>query len=237
MQPLIGITTSFEENEFAQLRRTYALSVNQAGGTPVLLAPIVDEDLAHRLADQLDGLILSGGGDVDPAFYHEDHHEKLGTVNLIRDQYEMQLVRAFLERKKPILAICRGCQLLNVVLGGTLIQDVPSYIDTQLEHDQIEERHVATHLVKIEAQTKLAEIVKAEQIEVNSFHHQSVKQLAPSCRAIAYAPDGVVEAFEVEGDSFVLALQWHPECMLEDTYSQRIFHSFIQSCNQKELVQ
>lgn len=230
MSALIGITTFIESDEFAKIRLTYANSVATAGGIPVLLSPIVNEPLAEQIAEHLDGLILSGGGDVNPIHYNEEPHSTLNLVCDIRDQYEFQLAKAFIARKKPILAICRGSQLLNVALGGSLIQDVPSQVNTELLHSQKEDRHVATHSIQIEPNSKLAEILGEHQIEVNSFHHQSVKQLPKTCRAIAYAPDGVVEAFEYEGDQFMLAVQWHPECMPNDEHAPKLFQHFIAQC-------
>lgn len=230
MSVLIGITTFIELDEFAKIRLTYASSIATAGGIPVLLSPIVDEQLAEQLAERLDGLILSGGGDVNPIHYNEKPHPKLDLVCDIRDQYEFQLARAFIARKKPIFAICRGSQVLNVVLGGSLIQDVPSQVDTKLLHSQKEERHVATHSIQIKPDSKLAAILGEQQIDVNSFHHQSVKELPKSCRAIAYAPDGVVEAFEYEGDQFALAVQWHPECMPGDMHAPKLFQHFVAQC-------
>lgn len=230
MSALIGITTFVELDEFSKIRLTYANSVATAGGLPVLLSPIVDEQLAEQLAERLDGLILSGGGDVNPIHYNEEPHPKLDLVCDIRDQYEFQLAKAFISRKKPILAICRGSQLLNVVLGGSLIQDVPSQVDTELFHSQKEDRHVATHSIQIEPNSKLAEILGEHQIDVNSFHHQSVKELPHTCRAIAYAPDGVIEAFEYEGDQFALAVQWHPESMPDDQHAPKLFQHFVAQC-------
>ncbi|MDQ0416308.1 putative glutamine amidotransferase [Croceifilum oryzae] len=230
MSAMIGITTFIESDEFTKIRRSYANSVATAGGVPVLLSPIVDERLAEELADRLDGLLLSGGGDINPIHYHEEPHPTLDLVCDIRDQYEFQLAKAFMNCKKPILAICRGAQVLNVVLGGTLIQDVPSQVTTDLPHSQEADRHVATHAIQIDPQSKLAEILDECQIDVNSFHHQSVKDLPGTCLATAYAPDGVVEAFEYQGDQFALAVQWHPEAMTHDEHSLKLFRYFVEKC-------
>ncbi|TCP65440.1 gamma-glutamyl-gamma-aminobutyrate hydrolase family protein [Baia soyae] len=230
MCAMIGITTFIELDEFIKIRRAYANSVATAGGVPVLLSPIVDEKLAEELADRLDGLLLSGGGDINPIHYQEEPHPTLDLVCDIRDQYEFQLAKAFMNRKKPILAICRGAQVLNVVLGGTLIQDVPSQVTTDLPHSQEADRHIATHTIQIDPQSKLAEILDQCQIDVNSFHHQSVKDLPETCQATAYTSDGVVEAFEYQGDQFALAVQWHPEAMTHDEYSLKLFRYFVEKC-------
>jgi putative glutamine amidotransferase len=195
------------------------------GLLPVVLAPLPAEEVAHCLA-QLHGLILSGGEDVDPALYGASRHPKVTRVNPERDEWEIQLVRAAQALELPLLAICRGVQLLNVALGGTLIQDIPTQLPNALAHD--ERRSQAVHSVAIEPESRLASIVGCREISVNSVHHQSVDRPAPGLVVTGRAPDGVVEALEWAGDWWALGLQWHPETMQQERrqWHRRLFAAF-----------
>jgi putative glutamine amidotransferase len=156
-----------------------------------------------------DGLVLTGGEDVDPELYGQQRHERLGPVNRLRDQTEIALVLAAREVRKPVLAICRGPQLLNVALGGTLIQDIPSCVPGALLHDSD-----ARHEIVIEADSRIAAAVGGTRISVNSLHHQSILEPAPELRVTARAPDGIIEGVESESDDWwAMAVQWHPEEM------------------------
>jgi putative glutamine amidotransferase len=214
--PLIGVTTSVtvdKSPERAYVNASYLRAVEGAGGIPVLLPPHLSEQARHALWERLDGVLLTGGGDIDPARFHEPPHPTVMEVSPLRDALEIEVVERALGDGIPLLAICRGLQVLNVALGGTLYQDLPADKPTSLvAHSQKEPRDQPTHAVKVMAEgTRLASIVGASEIEVNSFHHQAIKRLAAGLREVAWAPDGVIEAVEMDGPRFVVAVQWHPE--------------------------
>jgi putative glutamine amidotransferase len=213
--PLIGITTSVTVDgspERAYVNASYLRAVEAAGGIPVLLPPHLSERARRALWDRLDGVLLTGGGDIEPARFNEPAHPTLVDVSPLRDALELEIVELALDDAVPLLAICRGLQVLNVALGGTLYQDLPTDKPSAVAHSQKEPRHQATHAVKVMSEgTRLASIIGVPELEVNSFHHQAIKRLAPRLREVAWAPDGVIEAVEMEDDRFVVAVQWHPE--------------------------
>jgi len=213
--PLIGVTTSITVGrtpERAYVNSAYLLAVQQAGGVPVLLPPQLYAASLMRLARELDGLLLTGGGDLDPALFGEPAHPTVYEVAAARDNLESSAVKVALERQLPILAVCRGIQLLNVALGGTLFQDVGTDPGTQLQHSQPAPRDQPTHKVKVQAGSRLAETLGTDELEVNSMHHQAVKALGAGLAAVAWAPDQIVEGIEMTDPSrFVLGVQWHPE--------------------------
>jgi putative glutamine amidotransferase len=213
--PLIGITTSVTVDgspERAYVNASYLRAVEAAGGIPVLLPPHLSERARRALWDRLDGVLLTGGGDIEPARFNEPAHPTLVDVSPLRDALELEIVGRALDDAVPLLAICRGLQVLNVALGGTLYQDLPTDKPGAVAHSQKEPRDQATHAVKVMSEgTRLASIIGVPELEVNSFHHQAIKRLAPGLREVAWAADGVIEAVEMEDDRFVIAVQWHPE--------------------------
>jgi len=211
--PLIGITAGNDPNNelYYILRWDYVRSVEAAGGLPVILAP--GGAAQHPgLLERLHGIILSGGLDIDPSRYGEDRHPTVTRTSLERDEFESTLLKEALERGLPVLAICRGMQMLNVVLGGTLIQDIPSQVGTAICHNDPEKpRNTIAHEVAIAPGSRLHQILPLGRIEVNSFHHQAPKQLGKGLVPVAFSDDGVIEAVELAGSQFVLGVQWHPE--------------------------
>jgi putative glutamine amidotransferase len=212
-RPAIGITTSDEDGKpaFHMLREDYVESVQAAGGLALLLPPgkLADVPL---LLDRLDGLLLSGGADIDPSLYGQAPHPRLGRVVRSRDDFEVALCREALRRDLPTLAICRGQQVLNVATGGTLVQDIPSLITGAADHDPPAERWEPVHEVDLLQGSRLRDILGRERVEVNSFHHQAVDALGEGLAASARAvPDRVVEGIEDPRRRFVLGVQWHPE--------------------------
>jgi len=196
---------------FHVLREDYVKSVEQAGGIAVLLPPGAPGD-ARALLDRLDGLVLSGGADVDPALYGQAPRPELGRVVRERDDFELALCREAVRRDVPILAICRGQQVLNVATGGTLLQDIPSVVLGALDHDPPAERWEAVHDVRVLQGTRLREILGRDLVRVNSFHHQAIERLGKGLVACARSvEDDVVEGVELPGRRFVLGVQWHPE--------------------------
>jgi len=227
MKPLIGITCQQEE-ELVAVTRFYGEAILAAGGLPVLVPVIRNQPVLESYCRLLDGLLLSGGGDLDPSFYGEEPLRGLGAVHPERDQFELELCRLFLTSAKPVLGICRGLQVLNVALGGTLFQDLRVQYPESLEHQQKAPKNWATHKVTVEASSLLREILAVPEVRVNSFHHQSVKAVGRGLRAVAWAADGVIEGVERE-TGFVVGVQWHPERLWEkQEEQQRLFAAFVE---------
>ena len=232
-QPIIGITTNFTEGD-ATLRDVYYKQIVKAGGTPVLIPPVADKEVLVNTLTHLDGLLLTGGGDINPLWMGEEPSTHLHNINAERDLAELMLTRLAFNRQIPILGICRGIQTLAVALGGTVQQDIyEDYLRTDeavgkklskdkvvttlhsatLKHSQDADRGEATHSVTLEKGSILRALYKEERIFVNSFHHQAVKTVGDRFRATAFSPDGVIEAIESREFKSVMGVQWHPEWM------------------------
>lgn len=232
--PLIGVSTSItvgKHPERAYVNSAYLHAIEQAGGVPVPLPPQLSAASLERIAGELSGLLLTGGGDVDPARFGEAPHPTLYEVAPSRDTLEASAVHIALERRLPILAVCRGIQVLNVALGGTLFQDVGTDPGTQLQHSQPEPRDEPTHKVKVEPRSRLAQVLGTDEIEVNSMHHQAVKALGQGLTAVAWAPDHIIEGVEgADPSRFVLGVQWHPEDLVGHSEpARRLFAALVES--------
>jgi len=230
--PLVGVTTSItvgQTPERAYVNSAYLHAVQQAGGVPVLLPPQLSKASLERLVRGLDALLLTGGGDVDPATFGEEPHPTLYEVAPARDALETQVTLIALERKTPLLAICRGIQVLNVALGGSLHQDVATEPGTQIQHSQKEAREQTPHKVTVTPRSRLGRVLGAEDLEVNSFHHQVIKSLGRGLVPVAWAPDQLVEGVELDDDSqFVLGVQWHPEHLVGNSEpARRLFSALV----------
>jgi putative glutamine amidotransferase len=213
MRPLVGVTIGNDHRRAGHfsLREEYVRAVEAAGGLPVVLVPGRPEDVAE-LVGRIQGLVLTGGADVDPTLYGESAHETVTDVTLERDRFELALAREALRRDLPTLAICRGQQVLNVALGGTLIQDIPSSVSGAADHDPERERWELAHEVRILRGSKLRQVLGEDKVAVNSFHHQAVKDLGEGLVASAWSvSDGVIEGIEAPSRRFVVGVQWHPE--------------------------
>lgn len=215
MKPIIGIS-SYEENNKGQynLNTNYVDAVLDAGGIPVIIPIIRDEEDAERYLDTIDGIIFSGGIDISPLNYHENPLKEINRMSSIRDNYEIMLFKKSYERKIPILGICRGCQLMNVSLGGKLYQDINSQVANSLGHSP---RSMAGdeffHSIKIEKDSNFYNIFGKEEIFVNSFHHQAIKELGKNLKAVSHADDGIIEAIEATDQRFMIGVQFHPEAL------------------------
>ena len=199
-----------------RLNEAYVTAACAAGLAPVVLPPIAPDRLSPVL-ERVSGVILTGGEDINPAEYGATPHPACGAPHLQRDACEIALARLARERGLPTLAICRGIQAVNVALGGTLVQDIPSERPSGINHDQSQERATRVHTVSLDQGSRLAAAVGATEIAVNSFHHQSLDEPAPGLKLTARAPDGIVEGAEWDGDDWwMLGVQWHPEELTDD---------------------
>lgn len=235
-RPVIGLTPSLESGEGKIYSPTsYPKAVIAAGGTPIFLNVTREDDIIEAYADMVDGVIFTGGDDVDPASYGEEQTWGCGDVVPMRDAFEIKLLKVLLERypKKPILGICRGCQILNVAMGGTLYQDLRSQVPGCIRHQQQQSSHYASHKVFVNEGSKLHAIYGCTEIMVNSFHHQAVKDLGKDLVITARASDGVVEAFEKPDHPYFIATQWHPERQVEGPHHPEhkpLFKTFVDAC-------
>ena len=229
-RPVIGVTSghSAQSRELFALRDDYVRAVEKAGGLPVILAPGPVEHVGDLLG-RLDGLLLSGGSDIDPERYGEDPHQTVEGVNPERDAFELAISREALARDFPLLAICRGHQVLNVAMGGTLVQDIPSQIQGALDHDPKKERWEPAHEVRILPGTRLRSILGRDRVAVNSIHHQAVgtpgQGLVVSACSVG---DDVVEGIELPTRRFVVGVQWHPEAFWDQPRDfQALFSALV----------
>ena len=232
--PLIGISGSIDKNEKQHyLMRSYTKAVLHAGGIPVLLSLDMDDAMLASCMERLDGLLLAGGNDLAPELFGESPISELGEVNPLRDQLEMRLVPIARETGMPVLGVCRGIQSMNVAMGGTLWQDLPSQYrsaDGQppMAHSQKRPDHYPSHSVRIQEGTLLHRIAGADDLLVNSFHHQAIKDPASALTVTAVSPDGVIEAVEVPSHPFFIGVQWHPELFFDrDEKAFALFKAFV----------
>ena len=228
MRPLIGLTCSLIENKRNAVNLTYLNAVRGAGALPVTLPYVENAAEALEYVRRLDGFIFTGGADIDPAEYCEEKHEKLGELCVLRDKAEKSYFQALCQYDLPTLGICRGMQSLNVFAGGTLWQDIPSQLGTDVAHSN------ASHVIDIAPDTLFYRVIGKAQIEVNSYHHQCVKSPAPGYKVVASSPDGVPEALVCEGRDDFLAVQYHPEMLCEtDENARKIFEWFANVCKKQ----
>src|SRR5216683_6673121 len=230
--PLIGVSTSITVGaspERAYVNSAYLHAVQQAGGVPVPLPPQLSAASLQQLGAELHGLLLTGGGDVDPALFGQAPHATLYDVAPSRDTLETSVLNLALGRGVPVLAVCRGIQVLNVALGGSLYQDVATDPGTEVTHSQKEARDQPTHKVTVTPGSRLARVMGADEVEVNSFHHQVIKSLGRGLTAVAWAPDQLIEGVELEDDMrWVLGVQWHPEHLTKDSEpARRLFAALV----------
>ena len=229
MKPIIGINCDYEEEgklPYSFTYRNYSDAVIAAGGIPLLFPIMKDENDVNAFLKRIDGLLLTGGNDVPPQRYGEVKHEKTVCVHTDKDASDFMLVRLAMQTKKPILAICYGAQLINIALGGSLIQDIPSECTRPIIHKDSNNAHY-THSVIIERNSFLCRIVGSDRIDTNSTHHQAIKRLGNDVRPTAHTSDGIIEAIEYTNYPFLVGVQWHPERMIDYPCHASLFMALV----------
>lgn len=228
-RPLIGITSSMADDSYIRMSKSYFNAVYEAGGMPVFLPYTLGADKAKEIHGEFDGFLFAGGVDIDPKYYGEELTGAGVEICAARDEFELALLEELKESPKPLLAICRGIQVLNVACGGTLIQDMAG-------HRQSEPKDSASQSVNLAPDSLLLRLAGDERIKVNSFHHQAIKDVSPWYKITAYADDGTIEAIELKRPMgrFALGVQWHPEMLYEnDRISRAIFDAFVQAAKKQ----
>jgi putative glutamine amidotransferase len=238
---LIGIPAALQEPQdelgsgASVVPQSYIQAVEKAGGIPLPI-PITDhQDTLRTIYGLIDGLLLAGGVDIDPARFGQEPHPLLGKVDAPRDRVELALTRWALDDDRPILGICRGIQTLNVACGGPLWQDIGAQVPDALDHKHHpgQPYNHRAHPVAIEPDSRLAAIVGAGEIQVNSLHHQAPSGAGRGLRAVALAPDGVIEALEGTGNAWIIGVQWHPEWLLDDPRMIGLFQAFVRASGRR----
>ncbi len=226
MQPVIGITPDYDSNTGRyKLHQDYAAAISAAGGYPVMLFG------EGTIPSFLDGIVLSGGGDIDPLLFHQEPLRESGEISPFRDQLELSLCQAAIQKDIPLLGICRGMQIINIALGGTIYQDISVQTKSTLKHSQQAPRDYATHSIFVEDNTLLSQLLGKQKTTVNSFHHQAVALLGEGLRFSAKSPDGLIEALEHTEKTFVFGVQWHPEAM-KTGEQKKLFTAFIKAADE-----
>jgi putative glutamine amidotransferase len=232
MSALIGVTTfDGEQNErpYAMIQTHYVRAIVAAGGIPVMLPNQLTEAMWRELYPRLAGILFTGGGDIRTDLFNGTPHPRVGEVDDERDSLELPLLRTAAEDGKPFLGICRGLQVTNVALGGTLYTHIADQHPGAQRHDWYPDipRNYLAHPVRVEEGSRMAHIFGEPLLQVNSLHHQGIKALAPALKPVAYAPDGIIEAVELPGHPYGFAVQWHPEWLTDQVPMRRLFKSFV----------
>ncbi len=231
-KPVVGVLPLWDDDRKSLwMLPGYLTGVQRAGGIPIVLPLTTDADDLSHFADRFDGFLFTGGHDVSPEFYGETARPECGATCRVRDEMEKRLFFETLDRDKPVFGICRGIQAINAFLGGSLYQDLPSQMHAAVpvSHKQSPPYDRPSHSVAV-GETPLRAIAGADEIFVNSYHHQGIKTLATGLDAMAVAPDGLVEAAYMPTARFMWAVQWHPEFSLDDPVSAGLFSSFVAAC-------
>lgn len=235
-KPLIALPCGLAEHRHRsptyQINQAYIESVLQADGMPVLLPTALPLENLGEMVENFDGFLLSGGGDVDPVYYNGLPQPNLHSLDADRDTFELALLPLILQQDKPLLTICRGTQVLNIALGGNLIEDIATQLPQAGKHDWYPDydRDMLTHTVTINQGSRLTEIFGKSPIQTNSLHHQALDRLGKGLVVSGRAEDGVIEAVEMPNQKFVVGVQWHPECLPTHLPMRSLFSAFIQAC-------
>jgi len=231
-KPLVGITTrngkDSDGHPMITIQHSYVNAVIAAGGVAVPIPSILPEADLRQLYSQLNGILFTGGGDVSLDYFHGSPHPRIDGVDDTRDTTEISLMRASVNDGKPLLGICRGVQVMNVALGGTLYTHIIDQLKGAIDHDYPGNlRRAIVHPVNVDESSRSAEIFGETLLKVNSLHHQGLKDLAPNLRAVGHAPDGLVEVVEIPDHPYAVAVQWHPEWLTDQPAMKRLFKSFV----------
>ena len=234
MKPIIAITPETDENKVIKLNHNYVKAIERAGGIPFVMPYTSSEETISTLLDTCDGVVFSGGADIDPKRYGEEVKDTCGNIQYWRDELEFTALKIALEKNKPILAICRGSQLVNAFFGGTLYQDIPTERPSAISHKQEKPYSAPSHSIIIRENTPLSMLVGAGTILGNSIHHQAVKELGAGLEVMAVADDGLIEATYLPGYKYLRAYQWHPERLVEvNEHNEMIIEDFIAACRER----
>jgi putative glutamine amidotransferase len=238
-RPLIGITTHRRDSDEGKqdvfgLMYYYVESVRRNGGLPVMIPLGLDDSELRQLFERLDGMVISGGGDIDPRFMGVEKHETMYGIDPDRDRIEFNLIHWAVKEEKPFLGICRGAQVFNVAMGGTLYGDIASDApNPPLKHNWFPgyPRDKIAHPISVSEDSRLANVLGSPLVEVNSLHHQAVKEAAPGLEVAAQAPDGIIEAIELRAHKFALGVQWHPECLQDRPEMRGLFAELVKAAS------
>ena len=231
MKPIIGILTEVDIDKNTRVLFPYVGAIEGSGGVPIVLPYCDSEETRDEFIKMCDGFLFTGGSDINPARYGEEVRNVYGSLMLYRDEMDFDMFYRAFESKKPILAICRGAQLANAALGGTLYQDIPTERPSNIQHRQLEAKNEHSHYASIVAGTPLHKLMGKEKIRINSFHHQALKTLGKGLVTMATADDGLIEAIYLDGEQYLAGYQWHPERLYySDDYHKLIFDEFISHC-------
>jgi putative glutamine amidotransferase len=233
--PIIGVTTYQGKNNnnlpIVALLRAYVDALVQAGGVPLLIPSSMTDEISRALYRRLDGIMFTGGGDIALDRFSGEPHPRVDGVDIERDSIELSLLDTLVHDEKPFLGICRGFQVINVGLGGTLYTHIEDQMPNALKHDYYTDfpRTYLAHKVKVEDGTCLMNILGETDLSVNSLHHQGAKDIPAALKPVAYAPDGLVEAIELPNHPFGIAVQWHPEWLIDQPATRRLFRAFVEA--------
>lgn len=234
-RPVIGVTPWYDyDNRTTYIKNGYCEGINKAGGLAFLIPLTLEEEVLDCIVEKCDGFLISGGPDVDAKHYGEKNLPFNEDISPYRDFLEMYIIKKAIELNKPLLGICRGIQIMNVTMGGTLYQDIHSQIKEKelIKHSQAAPKWYPTHEINIEAGTKLWRIFKKQSIGVNSYHHQAVKDVAPGFIVSSRAEDGIIESIELQNHIFAIGVQWHPELMWQENSEHlKLFEYFVEYCS------
>lgn len=239
MKPIIGVTvdkTRGDGYNYQKINESNLNALTNSGAIPLMLPITGDDAMIDDYLNIVDGLYFSGGNDIDPLIFGEDPIKEIGGIDYSRDEFEIKLLRKAALKNMPILGICRGAQVINAALGGSLYQDIYAQREGTNGHSpKFSSGGYAHHRVKIEKDSRVYDILKTEEINVNSFHHQAVKRLAEGFKITAISEDGIIEAIESVNHSFLVGIQWHPEIMFERyPVFLKIFEALVNECLKKK---
>ncbi len=235
MKPIIGISAgkSLNNQQISQinLNENYIFAIQAAEGIPLIIPTGISQLEIEQIVHDFDAILLSGGGDIETSIYNGKPNSRVSNVDPARDNLELLLARSAYNLQKPLLGICRGCQVMNVAFGGSLYSDIPSQYETSIRHDCYPgiARDYEAHSIEIEKSAKLQNIFSGNKLNVNSLHHQGINLLGENLSAAAHSPDGMIEAIEATNHPFFIGVQWHPEWMLTSPPMQNLFLEFIRA--------